>query len=237
MTTQKYNLGTSSDFLSSISNWLDELPNFHLSQNLADPTSAAIVSIDLVNGFCNEGPLSSPRVQAILLACLTLFRKAWNIGIRSYLLLQDNHEPDALEFSAFPPHCVRGTSEAETVPEIKALPFYSQMTVLPKNTISPEHNTGLPVWLSSHPKVETFFLMGDCTDLCVYQTAMFLRLDANARSLNRRVIVPVCCVQTYDRPVQVAKEQGGFPHDGNLMHAMALYQMALNGIEIVAAVS
>ena len=63
---------------------------------------------------------------------------------------------------------------------------------------------------------------------------MHLRLDANARQLQRRVIVPADCVDTYDRGVAVAAEQGGLPHDADLLHAVFLYHMALNGVEVAA---
>jgi len=65
---------------------------------------------------------------------------------------------------------------------------------------------------------------------------MELRLQANAYQLQRRVIVPAEAVETYDRALETAKEQGGFAHPGDLMHAVFLYHMALNGIEVVRAV-
>ena len=139
-----------------------------------------------------------------------------------------------MEFGAWPPHCVRGTPEAETVAAIKALPFYEQLTKYPKNSIAPGLNTGLDGWIADHPRVDTFIVVGDCTDLCTYQLAMYMRLDANARQLQRRVIVPVDCVDTYNRGVAVAAEQGGLPHDADLLHAVFLYHMALNGVEVAA---
>jgi hypothetical protein len=62
---------------------------------------------------------------------------------------------------------------------------------------------------------------------------MQLRLDANARQLQRRVIVPTDCVDTYDRAVVIATQQGGLPHDAELLNAVFLYHMALNGVEVV----
>jgi nicotinamidase-related amidase len=97
-------------------------------------------------------------------------------------------------------------------------------------------NTGLNEWLAAHPGVDTFIVVGDCTDLCTYQLAMHLRLDANARQLQRRVIVPVDCVDTYDRPVAAAQQQGGFAHDAELLHAVFLYSMALNGVEVLLSI-
>ena len=80
--------------------------------------------------------------------------------------------------------------------------------------------------------------MGDCTDLCVYQLAMHLRLRANALDLrDTRVILPVDGVNTFDIPVDVAQEIGAMPHHGDLMHLIFLYSMAQNGIEVVSEVS
>jgi hypothetical protein len=79
-------------------------------------------------------------------------------------------------------------------------------------------------------------VVGDCTDLCTYQLAMFLRLDANARQKARRVIVPADCVQTYDLPVEIASGLGALPHPGNLLHAVFLYHMQLNGVEVVSEI-
>ena len=127
---------------------------------------------------------------------------------------------------------MRGTREAETVDAIRALPFFDQIVLVEKNSIASGLNTGLNEWLEKHPDVNTFVVVGDCTDLCIYQLAMHLRLDANARQYQRRVIIPANCVETYDRPVAVAEAQGGLPHPGDLLHEVFLYHMALNGIEV-----
>ncbi len=224
----------SKPFLMFLDEWMAALPQISLKHAIQDPRRTAIISVDVINGFCTIGPLSSPRVNAIVRPIAQLFSAAWDLGVRHILLSQDTHEPDAVEFGAWPPHCVRGTAEAETVPAFKALPFFDQMVLLEKNSISTGLNTGLNDWLAAHPQVDTFIVVGDCTDLCIYQLAMHLRLDANARQLTRRVIVPAAAVDTYDRTVEVVRQQGGLPHDAELHHAFFLYHMALNGIEVVA---
>jgi nicotinamidase-related amidase len=223
----------SADFLKFLDSWLAGLPQADLGDVIGDPDTAAILSVDVINGFCTFGPLSSPRVNEIVEPIAALFRAAWAKGLRNIVLAQDTHEPDALEFAQWPPHCVRGTFEAETVDAFKALPFFSQIRQIPKNSIHSGLNTALNEWIAAHPQVRTFIVVGDCTDLCTYQLAMHLRLDANARQLERRVVVPIDTVDTYDRPVAVAREQGGLPHPGDLMHAVFLYHMALNGVEVV----
>lgn len=222
----------SEPFLDWMESWLKNLPVLPLPQ----PAQTAVLSVDVVNGFCVNGPLASPRVAQIVAPITRLLQAAWAGGVRHILLLQDTHEPDAVEFSAWPAHCVRGTAEAEPVDEFKALPFFSAATILQKNSIASGLNADLAMWIAAHPEVDTFVVVGDCTDLCTYQMAMYLRTDANERQLARRVIVPVDCVETYDRALEAAQTQGGFAHPADLLHATFLYHMALNGIEVVQKV-
>jgi nicotinamidase-related amidase len=220
-------------FLEYLAGFQASLPGLALEQVVQDPAGVAIVSVDVTNGFCHEGPLASPRVKGIIAPIVRLFEKAWSLGVRHILLPQDAHEPDAVEFGQYPPHCVRGTPEAEPVSEFKALPFFNEMIVMPKNSIQSGLDAEFAGWITSHPQVETYIVVGDCTDLCTYQLAMHLRLDANARQLQRRVLLPADCVDTYDMPVALARQIGAMPHDGDVLHAVFLYHMALNGVEVV----
>ena len=224
-------------FLTWLTGWEANLKSAQLSEPIAtEPSQVAMMCVDLVVGFCYEGPLSSPRVARIVPPIVTLFQKAYTSDIQHFVLTQDSHPPDAVEFGAYAPHCVAGTQEAETVPELLALPFADEFTLIPKNSINSAIGTGLDAWLEAHPEVKTFIVVGDCTDLCVYQLAMHLRLRANALGLEQRIVLPVDCVATYDLPVETAQSLGVLPHDGDLLHAVFLYSMALNGVEVVSSV-
>jgi nicotinamidase-related amidase len=229
-------LQSSASFIEFLEKWQANLPAITLREAARDPQKAAIVSVDVINGFCYEGALASPRVAGIVKPVTRLMEAAWAYGLRHIALPQDTHEPEAVEFGAWAPHAVRGTAESETVPEIKALPFYDQMAVMPKNSIQSALNTELGAWIKARPEVDTFLVLGDCTDLCTYQLAMHLRLEANAAQLERRVIVPVDCVDTYDMPLEAAAQLGIMPHPGDLIHAFFLYHMALNGIEVYKSI-
>jgi hypothetical protein len=61
---------------------------------------------------------------------------------------------------------------------------------------------------------------------------MHLRTSANANDIERRVIVPADCVETYDISVLSAKESPAQPHPGDLLHKLFLHHMRTNGIEI-----
>ena len=226
----------SEPFLQYVVAWEAALPTLSLAALAAPPERAALLAVDLTNGFCYTGPLASPRVKALIAPVVRLMERAQRAGVSHFLLPQDAHEPDALEFGQFPPHCVRGTAEAETVPEIKALPFYPSMTVLPKNSINASLHSGLEAWLQAHPDVDTFIVVGDCTDLCTYQLAMGLRLRANAAQLRQRIVVPAGAVATYDMPVETARQIGAVSHAGDLLHLIFLYSLMLNGVEVVRAI-
>jgi nicotinamidase-related amidase len=201
------------------------------------PETVAVISVDVINGFCYEGPLASPRVAGIVPPIAALFQKAHRAGVRNFILTQDTHPEDAMEFENYPPHCIRGTVQSDTVPEFKTLPFFNLFQVMPKNSINSAIGTGLDAWLEAHPEVNTFITVGDCTDLCTYQLAMHLKLRANARNQAVRVILPVDCVDTYDLPVSVAREIGAVPHHGDLLHYIFLYHMMLNGVEVTASMA
>ena len=128
-------------FLTYLADWHDRLTVFDLAEHIKTPAQAAVISVDLIRGFCTLGPLASPRVQAIVAPAARLFERAYALGVRHFVLAQDTHEPDAVEFGSFPPHCVRGTEESETVPELAVLPFASQFTIVPKNSLNPERMT------------------------------------------------------------------------------------------------
>ena len=228
-------MSRSTSFLDWLSSWEEDLPEASLKEVISDPSRIALVSEDMVKGFCEEGSLASPRAAGIVPAVVHLFQRAYDLGMRHFLLFQDTHDSDAVEFAAYPPHCVAGTAESETIEALKALPFSDTFVTMPKNSISSAIGTGLDAWLEAHPQVTDFIVVGVCTDICVYLAALHLRIRANIlRQREARIVVPADCVQTYDLPVATAAELGALPHDGDLMHSMFLYHMALNGIEVVA---
>jgi hypothetical protein len=67
---------------------------------------------------------------------------------------------------------------------------------------------------------------------------MYLRTSANENQRQGiRIILPVDCVDTYDLPVDVAKQIGATPHNGEFLHLVFLYHMMLNGIEVVTKIT
>ena len=224
----------SKPFLSWLDSWHAQLPSVKIETVVDDPDQAAILAVDVTNGFCHVGPLASPRVGGIVDPIVRLMQAAHTHGMRHFVMTHDAHDPSAVEFGAYPAHCVRGSDESEPVSELQALPFWKDVVVMPKNSIDSALGTELDRWLDDRPQLKTFIVVGDCTDLCIYQLAMHVRLRANEwQQQEVRVIIPEDCVDTYDLPVKAARQSGALPHDGDLLHLIFLYHLALNGVEIV----
>jgi nicotinamidase-related amidase len=105
-----------------------------------------------------------------------------------------------------------------------------------KNSLSTTLGTDFADWDAARGPFATYVVVGDCTDLCIYQAAMGLQLRSNAAGLGTRVIVPADCVDTFDIPVDVAGQIGAQPHPGDFYHHVFLHAMATNGIDVVASV-
>jgi len=225
------------DYLALIDDFHGSLEKVSIGDVMEDPGKTAILPVDVTNAFCRMGNLASERVATIIDPIVELFKIARDKGLKDIVLIQDCHTPEAEEFGAFAEHAVCGTEEAEAVDEIKDLPFYDKLVIIEKNSIDPSQNTDFDAWLAAHPDKDVFIVVGDCTDLCVYQLAMHLRTFANANDKDWRIIVPEVCVDTYDLPVETAEEVGAVAHPADLMHKLFLHHMHLNGIEIVKRIT
>ena len=71
--------------------------------------------------------------------------------------------------------------------------------------------------------IENFIVVGCVTDICVSDFAKTLQCYIYENNLDKQVIVPINCVETYDYD----------HHNAELMNVFALYSMNLGGIKIV----
>lgn len=225
----------SGEFLDYLEQWFRKLPEITFSSLLKEysPEETAIVCVDVVNGFCKEGNLASPRIENIIDPVVQLFRTAEQHGLNYYVLPQDTHPPDSKEFLIYPEHCVEGSEESKMVDELNELPNSYKFKVIPKRTINPGLERGFQEWLQEHENIRQFILVGDCTDICVYQLGMFLKIDSVEKDTVINVIVPADCVNTYEISIDDYKKKGIPPHPGDLTHLFFLHHMQQNGIRIV----
>ena len=147
-----------------------------------------VLVIDMLRGFLEEGyPLYIgaearrivPNIQGLLERELARGAKAFFIS--------DHHDPDDLEFKMFPPHCIKGTMEAEIIPELAKYPGET----IAKRRYSGFFDTELEEKLKEL-KPEKIIVCGVLTDICVMHTV------ADARNRDYQVEVPVDCVASSD---------------------------------------
>jgi nicotinamidase-related amidase len=225
-------------FLDFLDTWYSNLKPISLKSLLKKfpAEQTAIACVDVVNGFCKEGNLSSPRVAKIIDPIVQLVKNAEQHGINYYLLPQDTHPEHSKEFEIYPRHCVEGTFESRTVQELSDLPNSYKFKVIPKVTINPALEEQMQDWLLQNPEVCQFIITGDCTDICIHQLAMHLKLQSIKKDKESEIIVPVNCVDTFDISMDQSKSDGLMPHPGEIFHIFTLYHMHLNGIRIVSAI-
>lgn len=184
---------------------------------------AALIIVDMVNGFVKQGALSSPRVLAInkTVAKIALRSEANDIPI---LALADCHSKGSAEFSAFPEHCLSDDIESKLTDEIAAV---GNIKVINKNSINGFLADEFKQWVDDNPQIEIYIITGCCTDLCVNQLALTMKAYFNSQNKNVRIVIPMDAVETYDSE----------NHNAKLCNLMALYNMKLNAIELVTDIN
>ncbi|MGN0693226.1 MAG: cysteine hydrolase family protein [Oscillospiraceae bacterium] len=186
------------------------------------PEETMLVIVDIVNGFVREGAMASPRVEDIIPPTAELLRRCNAEGIFS-AALADCHSESCAEFSAFPPHCIRGTSESEVVDEIRSVGGYE---LVEKNSTNGFHEEKLRRLIDGHEKVNTFIVVGDCTDICVMQLCLSLKTFYTASDRKCRIVIPADCTETYDSPL----------HSADFANIAAYKLMSDSGIEFVSTI-
>lgn len=207
--------------LRAIEQSLQDLPTIEAAP--LNRSDTLLLHVDIVEGFINRGALASPRVSAIIPYVEQLNQK---LDQARKLYIRDEHPEDACEFKAYPAHCVEDSGESELAPEIKALVHHSD-EIFFKNSTNVFHAPGFCDWLEES-EVSTIILVGDVTDICILQAGLTIQTWYNQHNIPIRIICPVDMVETFDLPAT--------NHDGDLMNLIALYNLQMNGIELVQSI-
>lgn len=208
--------------LVNIVNSLNELPS--LDAKKFSPENTAVVIIDMVNGFAKCGALSSERVMEIIPDIENLLSKFKDF---TKLFIAEGHNKNSREFNAYPEHCVLGTEEAEIVSELK--PFIDDKAIIcRKNSTNGFLSKQYTDWLMKNPQITNLIVVGDCTDLCISQFCLTQVCFWHERDIDARVIIPVRDIETYNLDAN--------NHNADLMNVFALYNMQLNGVELVSEI-
>ena len=217
MKPKKEFLQNAEETLSTIYDMIKNLRRVSLSKFSGNDT--VFIIIDMINGFVKNGPLSSNRIYQINEKIADLAQKMVEKRIET-LAFTDSHAIDSPEFLLYPVHCLENSEESKLTDEIARKAKY---TLVKKNSTNAFLAPEFLKWLSRHKHIKNFIVVGNCTDICVLQFVVTLKTWFYQHNKNVRVVVPADLVETYDSDI----------HHGDFFHLTALYQMRLNGIEVV----
>lgn len=162
-----------------------------------------LIVVDMVNGFVREGALHSKRVEGIIPRIENLVNQYLDEDA-AVAFVKDTHDPGAREFKRFPVHCLRGTSEAELVDELKK---YEHMAlVYEKNSTSAIFPGELLEDIRKMKNLKRVVITGCCTDICVMNLVIPLQCYFDQYNRDVDIIVPEDAIETYDADYHNAEE-------------------------------
>ena len=135
----------------------------------------ALIVVDMVNGFVNEGVLHDKSIKKIVPRQLELLEEAEKKG-SLIILVKDTHNKNATEFKRFgnTTHCIKGTSEAELIDELKPFEQKDNVITVEKNSTSLMESPEFREIVKQAENLKEVNFVGCCTDICVFNGAMGL---------------------------------------------------------------
>lgn len=193
---------------------LDNLP----IENLADYdlSKTALFIVDINNGFAKEGALYSDRIKS-LITPIYEFVKPLEEKLNKIIAFTDTHDKNSVELNSYPEHCLVGTEECKVVDELLNI---KNLEIIPKNST----NGFFAMDVNILDDIDNVVVVGDCTDICIYQFAVTLKAYFNEKNINKNIVVPMNLVDTYDIP---------FVHPGDLLNIVFLNSMLQNGVKLI----
>ncbi len=139
-----------------------------------DPTDAAVVVVDMQNGFCHpDGSLHAEPSEAAIDPVTELVDRAREAGA-SVIYTRDVHPPEQFEgnhyydeFDRWGEHVVEGSWDAELV---SALEVTDEDHVVEKHTYDAFYRTDLEGYLEAHG-IDDLLICGTLANVCVLHTA------------------------------------------------------------------
>lgn len=149
-----------------------------------------LIIIDMLKGFCSKGfPLSLPDSTADIEKYIKAKIIQVNEERGKVIFVCDNHSLTDPEIgNPYPPHCIKGSIEAEIIDELK--PFSGTSTILTKNTLSIFLNTGMEKLLQEIQPTEVE-ITGVCTDISVLFAVYELRIRGYKVVVSSKGVLPL----------------------------------------------
>lgn len=166
-------------------------------ENITEVENLLIV-VDMVNGFVKEGVMADPYINHIVPEIKRLVEE-FLTKQDAVFFIKEAHEKGSAEFKKFPEHCVKGTSEAKLIDELKVYEKYASR-VYGKNSTSTVWAPNFMQDLNSMKNLKEVLIVGCCTDICVMDLTIPVIKYFDQENKEVNVIVPENAVETYDAP-------------------------------------
>ena len=127
----------------------------------------ALFVIDMNNGFVNFGAMANPEYNKLVPEQLKMIDKMRRENELVNFILE-GHNEGATEFNTYPVHCVKGTPEAELIPELIVQQNLNNTNTYYKNCINGMLNRNLQDDIKALKNLREVIIEGVCTDLCVF---------------------------------------------------------------------
>ncbi|MCX0380579.1 cysteine hydrolase [Clostridium perfringens] len=213
METKELLLNESNEMISGIYERLQSLESIELKS--LDKNRTMLLIIDINKGFAKAGALYSDRIEKLINPISNLAKGALNNGIK-VKAFTDYHTEDSIELKVYPKHCMKDTDEWELVEELNL----EGIEVIKKNSTNGflEEN-----FILNKEEIDNVIIVGDCTDICIYQLAISLKAEFNRVNKDGEIYVPKKLVDTFDMPM----------HKANFMNYVFLNSMLDNGVKVI----
>ncbi len=172
--------------------------------------------VDMNNGFAKQGELYSERIEKLINPITELSEFLIKNGCK-ITAFTDCHDSESIELRSYPKHCLSNDIESEVVDEIKSI---KGINIIPKNST----NGFFCLEDKNFKEIDDIIIVGDCTDICIYQLAVTLKAYFNQYNIDKNIIVPIDLVDTYNI---------NNIHNAEIMNIVFLNSMIQNGIQVV----
>ena len=162
--------------------------------------SKLLIIVDMIKGFVTEGAMHDKGIANIIPKIKNYIENFNNSGDK-VLFIKDAHEDDAVEFNAFPKHCLKGTSESELVDELMV--YENGSNYIEKNSTSAMFAPGFVEYINSLEDLTEVVIGGCCTDICVLNLAISFFSSQNIyrkvflKSATRQFFLPICHMKKF----------------------------------------
>jgi len=158
----------------------------------------ALIVVDMVNGFLREGVLHDNNISRVIPRQIELIEE-YNKENELIIFIKDTHEINSTEFKRFggTTHCLKGTTEAELVDELKVYEGSENTLSIEKNSTSYMEAPLFREVIGNATNINKIDVVGCCTDICDFNGTMALANYLDQYNRDVTINVHLDAVATY----------------------------------------